>query len=35
VNQLTHELDMAKEKIPLLYSWWEELDAIKLASERS
>src|SRR5665213_2533950 len=35
VNQLTHELDMAKEKIPLLYSRWEELDAIKLAAERS
>ena len=34
VNQLTHELDAAKENVPKLYSRWEELEAIKVAAER-
>ncbi|MSU59486.1 MAG: ABC transporter ATP-binding protein [Pedosphaera sp.] len=29
VNQLTAELDAAKEKVPKLYARWEELEAIK------
>ena len=32
VNQLTAELDAAKESITKLYARWEELDAIKTAS---
>jgi len=34
INQLTADLDTAKEKIPKLYSRWEELEAIKTASEK-
>ena len=30
VNQLTAELDAAKEKVPLLYARWEELEAIRV-----
>jgi ATP-binding cassette subfamily F protein uup len=33
VNQLTHELDAAKTNVPKLYARWEELEAIKSASE--
>jgi ATP-binding cassette subfamily F protein uup len=33
INQLTSELDVAKENLPKLYSRWEELEAIKSASE--
>ena len=33
VNQLTHELDAAKENVPKLYARWEALEAIKLAAE--
>ena len=33
VNQLTHELDAAKANVPKLYSRWEELEAVKSASE--
>jgi ABC transport system ATP-binding/permease protein len=33
VNQLTHELDTAKTSVPKLYARWEELEAIKSASE--
>jgi ATP-binding cassette subfamily F protein uup len=33
VNQLTSELDVAKENLPKLYARWEELEAIKSASE--
>ena len=33
VNQLTHELDAAKENVPKLYARWEELEAIKTAAE--
>jgi ATP-binding cassette subfamily F protein uup len=33
VNQLTHELDAAKASVPKLYARWEELEAIKSASE--
>ena len=32
VNQLTHELDTAKENITKLYSRWETLEAIRAAS---
>jgi ABC transport system ATP-binding/permease protein len=32
VNQLTGELDAAKEKVTQLYARWEELEAVKLAS---
>ena len=35
VNQLTAELEAAKENITKLYARWEELDAIKAAAERS
>jgi ABC transport system ATP-binding/permease protein len=35
VNQLTHELDVAKASVPKLYARWEELEAIKSASEVS
>ncbi len=35
VNQLTHELDAAKASVPKLYARWEELEAIKSASETS
>ena len=31
VNQLTHELDTAKEKVTQLYSRWEELESIQAA----
>ena len=34
VNQLTDELDAAKEKVTKLYARWEELEAIKAAAER-
>ncbi len=33
VNQLTAELDAAKEKVPLLYARWEALEKIKTAAE--
>ena len=33
VNQLTHELDAAKENVPKLYARWEALEAVKLAAE--
>jgi len=33
VNQLTHELDAAKENVPKLYARWEALEAIKMAAE--
>jgi ATP-binding cassette subfamily F protein uup len=32
VNQLTHELDAAKEQVPKLYARWEELEALRLAA---
>jgi ATP-binding cassette subfamily F protein uup len=32
VNQLTHELDAAKENVTKLYSRWEQLEAIRAAS---
>ena len=32
VNQLTVELDTAKENVAKLYARWEELEAIKVAS---
>jgi hypothetical protein len=32
VNQLTHELNAAKENVTKLYSRWEELEAIRSAS---
>jgi ATP-binding cassette subfamily F protein uup len=32
VNDLTHELDAAKEKVTQLYSRWEQLEAIRSAS---
>jgi ATP-binding cassette subfamily F protein uup len=35
VNQLTSELDAAKASVPKLYARWEELEAIKSASEKS
>ncbi len=34
VNQLTAEVDAAKEKIQKLYARWEELEAIKSAGEK-
>ncbi len=34
VNQLTAELDAAKENVPKLYARWEELEAIRAASEK-
>jgi len=30
VNQLTHELEAAKEKLPKLFARWEELEAIRV-----
>jgi ATP-binding cassette subfamily F protein uup len=33
VNQLTHELDAAKENVTKLYTRWEQLEAIKVATE--
>jgi ATP-binding cassette subfamily F protein uup len=33
VNHLTAELDTAKADVPRLYARWEELEAIKSASE--
>lgn len=33
VNQLTHELDAAKENVTKLYTRWEQLEAIKVAAE--
>jgi ATP-binding cassette subfamily F protein uup len=33
VNQLTHDLDAAKENVPKLYARWEALEAIKMAAE--
>ena len=33
VNQLTHEMETAKESATRLYARWEELEAIKLATE--
>jgi ATP-binding cassette subfamily F protein uup len=35
VNQLTSELDAAKANVPKLYARWEELEAVKSASEKS
>jgi len=35
VNQLTGELDVAKEKVPKLYARWEELEAIKANAEKA
>ena len=32
VNQLTHELELAKEKITQLYARWEKLEAVRAAS---
>jgi ATP-binding cassette subfamily F protein uup len=32
VNQLTHELDAAKARLPQLYARWEELEAIRVAA---
>jgi ATP-binding cassette subfamily F protein uup len=34
VNQLTSELEAAKTKVPKLYARWEELEAVKSASEK-
>jgi ATP-binding cassette subfamily F protein uup len=34
VNQLTHELDAAKENVTQLYSRWEELETMKSAAEK-
>jgi ATP-binding cassette subfamily F protein uup len=34
VNQLTSELDTAKENVAKLYARWEELEAIKVAAEK-
>jgi ATP-binding cassette subfamily F protein uup len=34
VNQLTTELDTAKENVTKLYSRWEELEAIKTAADK-
>jgi len=34
VNQLTTELDTAKQNITKLYARWEELEAIKVAAEK-
>jgi len=35
VNQLTQELDAAKESVTKLYARWEELEAIRVASSES
>ena len=35
VNQLTAELDAAKEKVPQLYARWEELEAIRVNAAAS
>ena len=35
VNQLTGDLDAAKEKVPKLYARWEKLEAIKLVAQTS
>ena len=32
VNQLTHDLDAAKAKVPQLYARWEELEALRTAA---
>jgi Uup-like ABC transporter family protein len=32
VNQLTHELEIAKQNITKYYARWEELEALKAAS---
>ena len=32
VNQLTHDLDAAKAKVPHLYARWEELEALRTAA---
>jgi len=32
VHQLTHDLEAAKEKLPLLYARWEALEALRLAA---
>ena len=32
VNQLTHDLDAAKAKVPQLYARWEQLEALRLAA---
>jgi ATP-binding cassette subfamily F protein uup len=32
VNDLTHELDAAKEKVTQLYLRWEKLEAIRAAA---
>ena len=29
VNQLTHDLEVAKETLPKLYTRWEDLEAIR------
>jgi len=34
VNQLTAELDAAKENIVKLYARWEELEAIKAGADK-
>jgi ATP-binding cassette subfamily F protein uup len=34
VNQLTSDLDAAKASVPKLYARWEELEAVKSASEK-
>ena len=34
VNQLTDELEAAKENVTKLYARWEELEAVKSAAER-
>jgi ATP-binding cassette subfamily F protein uup len=34
VNQLTSELDAAKANVPKLYARWEELEAVKSASQK-
>jgi ATP-binding cassette subfamily F protein uup len=33
-NQLMYELDAAKANVPKLYARWEELEAVKSASEK-
>ena len=34
VNQLTTELDVAKESVPKLYARWEQLEALRAAAEK-
>jgi hypothetical protein len=34
VNQLTDELEAAREKVAKLYTRWEELETIKVACEK-